>query len=68
MDAGRWPKVARFVGDVLAEPVMAKLLGFEAIQMNASIKGRRQALIEAGVRLTETSWGEREPRRGVMAL
>jgi glutathione S-transferase len=68
VDAGRWPKVARFVGDVLAEPVMAKLLGFEAIQMNASIKGRRQALIEAGVRLTETSWGEREPRRGVMAL
>jgi glutathione S-transferase len=68
VDAGRWPKVARFVGDVLAEPVMAKLLGFEAIQMNVSIKGRRQALIEAGVRLTETSWGEREPRRGVMAL
>ena len=68
VDAGRWPKVARFVGDVLAEPVMAKLLGFEAIQMNASIKGRRQALIDAGVRLTETSWGEREPRRGVMAL
>ena len=68
VDAGRWPKVERFVGDVLAEPVMAKLLGFEAIQMNASIKGRRQALIEAGVRLTETSWGEREPRRGVMAL
>ena len=68
VDAGRWPKVARFVGDVLAEPVMAKLLGFEAIQMNASIKGRRQALIDAGVKLTEQSWGEREPRRGVMVL
>ena len=68
VNAGRWPNVARFVGDVLAEPVMAKLLGIEAIQMNASIKGRRQALIDAGVRLTETSWGEREPRRGVMAL
>ena len=68
VDAGRWPKVARFVGDVLAEPVMAKLLGFEAIQMNASIKGRRQALIDAGVKLSEQSWGEREPRRGVMVL
>jgi glutathione S-transferase len=68
IDASRWPKVARFVGDVLAEPVMAKLLGYEAIQLNASIKGRRQALIDAGVRLTETSWGEREPRRGMMAL
>ena len=40
----------------------------EAIQLNASIKGRRQALIEAGVRLTEQSWGLKEPRRGVMAL
>ncbi len=68
VDAKRWPRVARFIADVLAEPVMAKLLGIEAIQMNASIKGRRQALIDAGVKLTETSWGEREPRRGVMAL
>ncbi len=68
VDAGRWPRVARFVADVLAEPAMKKLLGFEAIQMNASIKGRRQALIDAGVKLTEQSWGEREPRRGVMAL
>jgi hypothetical protein len=47
---------------------MAKLLGFEAIQMNATIKSRRQALIDAGVKLTEQSWGEREPRRGVMVL
>jgi hypothetical protein len=47
---------------------MAKLLGFEAIQLNASIKGRRQALMDAGVRLTERSWGLKEPRRGVMAL
>ena len=68
VDARRWPKVARFVGEVLAEPVMAKLLGFEAIQMNASIKGRRQALADAGVKLTEHSWGLREPRRGLMAL
>ena len=68
VDPKRWPKVARFIGAVLAEPVMAKLLGFEAIQLNASIKGRRQALLDAGVRLTEQSWGLKEPRRGVMAL
>ena len=68
VDAGRWPKTARFVGAVLAEPAMAKLLALEAIQLNASIKGRRQALIDAGVRLTEQSWGLKEPRRGVMAL
>jgi glutathione S-transferase len=67
-DRARWPKVARFLGDVLAEPVLKKLMRFEAIQMNASIKGRRQALIDAGVRLTEQSWGVHEPRRGMMAL
>lgn len=68
VDAGRWPKVARFVGGVLDEPVLQKLLGFEAIQLNATIHGRRQALIDAGAKLAEKTWGLREPRRGVMAL
>ncbi len=68
VDGQRWPKVARFVGAVLDEPVLQKLLGLEAIQLNASIQGRRQALRDAGARLTETTWGMREPRRGVMAL
>ena len=67
-DAARWPRVARFVGDVLAEPALKRLLGFEKIQLDATIAGRRQALKEAGARLTETSWAVREPRRGVMAL
>lgn len=68
VDAGRWPKVARFVGAVLDEPALRKLLGFEAIQLSATIQGRRQALRDAGARLTEQTWGLREPRRGVMAL
>ena len=68
VDAHRWPKVARFVDTVLDQPTMAKLLGFEAIQLNASIKGRRQALADAGVKLTAQSWGVREPRRGMMTL
>jgi glutathione S-transferase len=67
-DPKRWPKVARFVGAVLAEPVLTKLLGFEAIQMSATIHGRRQALRAAGARLTEQTWGTKEPRRGVMTL
>ena len=67
-DPARWPKVARFVGDVLAEPVLRKLMGFEAIQMSATIQGRRQALLDAGVKLTQQSWATREPRRGMMAL
>jgi glutathione S-transferase len=68
VDAARWPKVARFVGAVLAEPIFKKLLGYEAIQMSATIQGRRQALMEAGARLTEQTWATREPRKGMMPL
>lgn len=68
VDQSRWPRTARFVAEVLAEPVFEKLLGFEAIQLSATIQGRRQALLDAGARLTEETWATREPRRGIMAL
>ncbi|WP_309662816.1 glutathione S-transferase family protein [Sphingomonas sp.] len=68
VDGERWPKVARFVAAVLAHPVMAKLLVFEDIQRSADIKGRRQALLDAGAPLTEDTLGMREPRRGMMRL
>lgn len=68
IDAGRWPNVARFVGGVLDHPVMAKLLAFEDIQRGADIKGRRQALLDAGAPLTEETLGTREPRPGLMRL
>ena len=68
VDADRWPKVARFVADVLGQPVFAKLLAFEDIQRSAEIRHRRQALLDAGAPLTEETLGTREPRRGVMRL
>ena len=68
VDPQRWPKVARFVGDVLAHPVLARLLAFEDIQRSADIKGRRQALLDAGAPMTEDTLGTREPRRGHMRL
>ena len=68
VDEDRWPRVARFIRDVFAEPLLTKLMGFEKIQMNATIRGRRQTLLDAGARLTEKTWAVREPRRGVMAL
>ena len=67
-DPGRWPKVARFVEMVLAHPAFEKIGRLEAIQLNASIEGRRQALQEAGARLTEETLGQREPRKGTMRL
>ena len=55
-------------GFALAQPVFEKLRHFEKIQLGTCIAGRRQALIDAGARLSEHSLGERLPRKGVMQL
>jgi glutathione S-transferase len=68
VDAGRWPKVAHFVHQTLAHPVFEKLLKLEQIQLGTSIAGRRQALIDAGARLTAETLGEKVPRPGIMRL
>jgi glutathione S-transferase len=64
----RWPRTATFVERILAHPAVASLLRFEEVQRNAEIKGRRQALIDAGAPLTAETMGLREPRRGMMRL
>ena len=68
VDAERWPNTDRFVGVVLAHPVLAKLLVYEDIQRGADIKGRRQALLDAGAPLTDETLGLPKPRRGMMRL
>ena len=68
VDAARWPRTAAFVERTLADDCIAPLLKYEAIQRNTDIKGRRQALLDAGVRLTEKTMGLREPRKGFMRL
>jgi glutathione S-transferase len=67
-DAARWPRTAAFVERTLAHPCIADLLVFEDVQRNAEIKGRRQALLDAGAPLTAESLGLREPRKGYMRL
>lgn len=67
-DAERWPKTASFIDRTLAHPAIASLLPFEDVQRSASIKGRRQALLDAGAPLAEETLGLREPRRGLMRL
>ena len=67
-DPERWPRVAAFVEKTLGHPAVASLLPFEDVQRSASIKGRRQALIDAGAPLSPDSLGTREPRRGCMPL
>ena len=68
IDAARWPRTAAFVRRTLDHPSIAALLPLEDVQRNASIKGRRQALIDAGARLTETTLGTQQARRGMMQL
>jgi glutathione S-transferase len=67
-DSARWPRTAAFVGRTLAHPCVASLLPFEDVQRGASIKGRRQALLDAGAKLTDGTLGVREPRKGMMRL
>ena len=68
VDAARWPITAAFVERTLANPCIASLLPLEDVQRNADIKGRRQALLDAGAQLTSETMGVREPRRGMMKL
>jgi len=68
VDPARWPNTAAFVDRTLAHPCLADLLRFEQVQLATDIKGRRQALIEAGARLVEESVGTRQPRQGYMRL
>jgi glutathione S-transferase len=68
IDAARWPKTAGWVERSLGHPAISSLLPFENVQRSATVKGRRQALIDAGAPLSERTWGTREPRRGLMRL
>ena len=67
-DPARWPRTARFVALVLSHPAFVRIYDLEMIQLSASIEGRRQALLDAGARLTSETLGQREPRKGVMRL
>ena len=67
-DPARWPRTAAFVDRTLADACFADLLRFEEVQRSAEIKGRRQALLDAGAPLTADTMGLREPRRGLMRL
>ncbi|MFL6733799.1 MAG: glutathione S-transferase family protein [Sphingomicrobium sp.] len=68
VDEERWPRVARFVRDTLAHPVLEELHGFERVQIATDVKSRRQALMGAGAPLTAETLATGEPRRGYMKL
>ncbi len=67
-DRARWPRTAAFVERTLGHSCFADLFRYEDVQRSAEIKGRRQALLDAGAPLTAETMGVREPRRGMMRL
>jgi glutathione S-transferase len=67
-DEERWPITAGFVSRTLDHRCFADVLKFEDVQRNAEIRGRRQALLDAGAPLTSETLGLSEPRRGMMRL
>ena len=67
-DPARWPRTASFVSLVLSHPAFVRIYNLEMIQLSASIEGRRQALLDAGAKLTNETLGQREPRKGLMRL
>jgi glutathione S-transferase len=68
IDADRWPSTAAFVERTLAHPCFADLLRYEEVQRSVEIKGRRQALLDAGAPLTSETMGLRQPQPGMMRL
>ena len=67
-DPERWPRVAGFVRRALAHEAFASTKPFEDIQRSVDIKGRRQALLDAGAPLTDETVGTPVARRGMMRL
>lgn len=68
VDAARWPVTAGFIGRALDHPVFRKLAEYEAVQLRTDVGSRRQALLDAGAKLTAQTYGQHEPRRGMMRL
>jgi glutathione S-transferase len=68
VDATRWPRTTSFVERTLAHDCFRDLFRFEDVQRSVEIKGRRQALLDAGAPLTATTLSLREPRKGLMRL
>lgn len=67
-DGGRWPRVTNFVGRALAHEAFESTRRFEDIQRSVDIKGRRQALLDAGAPLAPETLGLATPRKGMMRL
>lgn len=66
VDAGRWPRAAAWIARIQAVPEFAATMPMEAAILTSKTHERRDALIAAGARISERSYGEEKPRGSIM--
>lgn len=66
IDPERWPRAAAWIARVQAVPEFAATMPMEAAILTSRNDERRDALIAAGSRISETSYGEPVPRASIM--
>ncbi|HWU77634.1 MAG TPA: glutathione S-transferase family protein [Rhodanobacter sp.] len=65
IDPDRWPATAAFVAQVLAEPALVKLAGYEDAMLRMPLAEQRAALLAAGAPLSSDTLGTDPPRHGL---
>jgi len=66
IDAGRWPRCAALVEQVMALPSLQKLARFEDCCLRLPLTEQRAALLAAGAPLTNETMGTSVPRHGML--
>ncbi|MCW3845734.1 glutathione S-transferase family protein [Sphingomonas sp. LB-2] len=66
IDAARWPRTAAWIARVEAVPAFADTIRFETAIVSSPMAERREALIAAGAKLSEKTYGEAAPRASIM--
>ena len=66
IDPARWPRTAAWIARVETVPAFAESIALEAVIMSVPALERRAALIAAGVRVSEKSYGADAPQRSIM--
>ncbi|MBW2940766.1 glutathione S-transferase family protein [Zhongshania aquimaris] len=68
LDESRWPKVCRYVQDLLQMDCFTKLHQFELICLKTPIQQHRQALLRAGAPISEHTFGTDTPQAGIVSI
>lgn len=66
IEHARWPRTDKYVKGILSLEAFAQLRPFEELSLRTPISGHRQALLDSGAPLTESTFGVARPRRGVL--